>query len=140
MGDELQLHIIELPKADRLGLTSGHLAAWVALFEHWNEESIMQTIHYPPVQQALSRLKTLSADAEIRQQAEVRARAIFEEAMAMSSAKAEGKAEGQVELLTSLFNQRFGLLPPSTPVPQAAQAGRCCKRFRQTATAHCSKK
>lgn len=48
LGDELQLHIIELPKADRLGVTSGHLAHWVALFEHWQEESTMQTIDYTP--------------------------------------------------------------------------------------------
>ncbi len=66
----------------------------------------MQTIDYPPVQQALDRLKALSADAETRQQALARERAIFEEAMAMSGAKAEGKAE----LLTRLLNKRFGPL------------------------------
>ncbi len=71
LGDELQLHIIELSKADRLGLTTGHLAHRVALFEHWQEERTMQTIDYPPVQQAL-----------------VRERAIIEEAMAMSGARA----------------------------------------------------
>ena len=48
LGDELQLHIIELPKADRLGLASKELASWVALFEHWQDENTLQTIDYPP--------------------------------------------------------------------------------------------
>ena len=87
LGDELQLHIIELSKADRLGLISGHLAKWVALFEHWKEEKTMQTIvDYPPIQQALDRLKGLSSDAEARRMAFVRARALSDEATAMTDA------------------------------------------------------
>ncbi len=80
----------------------------------------MQTINYPPVQQALDRLKALSADAQTRQQALVRERAIIEEAMAMSGAreegieigKAEGKAEGAAAVLTRLLSKRFGPLSP----------------------------
>lgn len=114
LGDELQLHIIELPKADRLGLTSGHLACWVALFEHWQEEDIMQTIDYPPVQQALDRLKALSADAETRHQAMVRERAIFEEATALHEATAIGEARGEAKTLRRLLTKRFGPLTPET--------------------------
>ncbi len=76
----------------------------------------MQTINYPPVQQALERLKALSADAQTRQQALVRERAIFEEAMAMSGAREEGieigKAEGAAAVLTRQLTKRFGLLTP----------------------------
>ena len=78
----------------------------------------MQTINYPPVQQALDRLKALSADAQTRQQALVRERAIIEEAMAMSGAREEGieigKAEGEAILLTRLLTKRFGPLSPDT--------------------------
>ena len=116
LGDELQLHIIELAKADRLGLASGHLAYWIALFEHWQEESKMQAIDYPSVQQALDRLKTLSADAETRHLARVRDRALFEEATAMHEATMRGEAR----LLTRQLIKRFG--PLSTEASQRLQA------------------
>jgi predicted transposase/invertase (TIGR01784 family) len=110
LGDELQLHIIELSKADRLGLTPGHLAHWIALFEHWQEESTMQTIDYPPVQQALDRLKALSADAETRRLAFVRERALLDEATAINAATARGEAKVLILLLT----KRFGPLSVET--------------------------
>jgi hypothetical protein len=48
LGNELQLNILELPKADRLGVTQAGLAAWITLFEHWQEENRMAAIDYPP--------------------------------------------------------------------------------------------
>jgi predicted transposase/invertase (TIGR01784 family) len=110
LGDELQLHIIELSKADRLGLVPEPLAAWIALFEHWQEESTMQTIDYPPVQQALDRLKGLSADAETRRLAFVRERALLDEATAINAATARGEAKVLILLLT----KRFGPLSVET--------------------------
>ena len=74
LGDELQLNLIELPKADRLGAGNPALAAWVAFLEHWQEERRMQQIDYPPVQQALQRIRDLSADEETRRLAFVRER------------------------------------------------------------------
>jgi len=41
LGQELQLNLIELRKADRLQQTGGVLGAWITLFEHWQEESTM---------------------------------------------------------------------------------------------------
>jgi len=58
LGSELELNIIELSKADRLNNAAAQsLAAWVAFFEHWSEESAMSQLSYPPVQQALNLLK-----------------------------------------------------------------------------------
>jgi predicted transposase/invertase (TIGR01784 family) len=114
LGDELQLHIIELSKADRLGLTHGHLAHWIALFKHWQEESTMQTIDYPPVQQTLDRLKGLSADTETRRMAWVRERALLDEATALHEAAARGEARGEAKALTLLLTQRFGPFTPET--------------------------
>ena len=78
----------------------------------------MQTIEYPPVQQALARLTTLSADAETRRLAFVRERALFNEATAINAAIAKGKLEGKLEtlstLLTRQLNKRFGPLSIET--------------------------
>jgi len=116
LGDELKLHIIELSKADRLGQTAGNLADWITLFEHWQEDSKMRNIDYPPVQQALDRLKGLSADAETRRQAFVRERALLDEASAINAATARGKHEGEAIILERLLTKRFG------PLPEAARS------------------
>jgi hypothetical protein len=94
LGDELQLHLIELPKADRLGAGEPALAAWVAFLEHWREDSKMQQIDYPPVQQALERIRGLSADEETRRLAFVRERALRDERSELGAARDEGLEEG----------------------------------------------
>ena len=66
LGNLLQLSLIELKKADRLGLGSDPLSAWVAFFEHWQEEPTMSGIEHAPIQEALSRVRQLSADEEAR--------------------------------------------------------------------------
>ena len=130
LGDELKLHIIELAKADRLGQTRGHLGDWITLFEHWQEDSTMQTVDYPLVQQALDRLKGLSADAETRRKAFVRERALLDEASAINAATArgieqgieqgiekgmqQGKHEGETAILERLLTKRFGPLTADT--------------------------
>jgi hypothetical protein len=122
LGDELKLHIIELAKADRLGHTTGHLADWITLFEHWQEDSTMQTVDYPLVQQALDRLKGLSADAETRRQAFVRERALLDEASAINAATARGIEQGiekgmqheAISILERLLTKRFGPLSADT--------------------------
>ncbi len=48
-------------KADRIKLGPPELADLLTFFEHWQEESSMSQIASPPVQQAMERLKALSA-------------------------------------------------------------------------------
>jgi predicted transposase/invertase (TIGR01784 family) len=126
LGRELQLNIIELPKADRLGMAAGDLAAWVAYFKHWREEATMNQITYPPVQQALAHLKALSADEEARRLAFVRERALHDEISELQGARREGWEEGlqqglqqgiqqgvqqgEVLVLERLLVKRFGAL------------------------------
>ena len=78
----------------------------------------MQTINYFQVQQALDRLKALSADAETRHQAMARERALFEEATAMNAAMARGmelgEAKGEAKALTRMLAKRFGPLSIET--------------------------
>lgn len=61
-GNILQMNLIELPKADRLGLPPGALRAWITFFKHWQEELTMATVAHEPVKQAMNRIRELSAD------------------------------------------------------------------------------
>ena len=54
----------------------------------------MNQITHPPVQEALQKLKALSASDEERRLAEVRERALIEEASALEYAKMRGIEEG----------------------------------------------
>ncbi len=94
LGQELQLNLIELRKADRLQQTAGALGAWITLFEHWQEEDTMAQIVDPPVRAALDKRKTLSADAEARRPAFVRERALRDERSLLKDAWEEGREEG----------------------------------------------
>jgi predicted transposase/invertase (TIGR01784 family) len=95
LGQELQLNLIELRKADRLQQATGALAAWIALFEHWQEDQTMSHIADEPVRAALDKLKHLSADAETRRLAFVRERALHDERSLLKDAREEGREEGR---------------------------------------------
>lgn len=126
VGRELQLNILELAKADRLGVQAGELAAWVTYFKHWREETAMKQTSYPPVQEALAHLKALSGDAEARRLAFVRERALRDEISELQGARREGWEEGMQQgmqqgvqqgmqqgealLLERLLIRRFGPL------------------------------
>ena len=114
LGNELQFNIIELPKADRLGVTQASLADWVTLFEHWQEESKMADIAHPPVKLALDNLKDLSADANTRRLAFVRERALHDEVSDLRAEREKGKLEGESTLLERLMVKRFGTLTDET--------------------------
>lgn len=94
LGPELQLNIVELTKADQSGALTGALADWITYIEHWQEETRMNQITHPPVQEAMRKLRTLSHNEEDRYRAEMRARAVIEEASQMSYARRMGLEEG----------------------------------------------
>jgi len=118
LGNLLQLSLIELAKADRLALGAGPLTAWVTFFEHWREERTMAGIEHAPVQEALSRVRRLSADEEARRLAFVRERALRDEATLLKEAREaglqqglqQGHREGHQEILLQLLHLRFGPL------------------------------
>ncbi|MBK5964453.1 hypothetical protein CCR95_10245 [Thiocystis minor] len=95
LGNRLQLTLIELKKADRLGLGSDPLSAWVTFFEHWREEQTMAAIEHAPIQEALNRVRQLSADEEARRLAFVRERALHDEVSLLKEAREEGREEGE---------------------------------------------
>jgi len=115
----LQLHLLELAKAYRVGIAQAQrgiaqgessagsastlppapystaLWAWILFFERWNEEEEMSAIVDAPVQQALTKLRAISADDEARRLAAARARALSIERTELHLAHQEGRAEGE---------------------------------------------
>ena len=115
----LQLHLLELAKAYRVGITQAQrgiaqgestagsastlppapystaLWAWILFFERWNEEEEMSAIVDAPVQQALTKLRAISAEGEARRLAAARARALAIERTELHLARQEGEAIGQ---------------------------------------------
>ncbi|MCG5517405.1 MULTISPECIES: Rpn family recombination-promoting nuclease/putative transposase [unclassified Ectothiorhodospira] len=97
LGNILQMNLIELNKADRLGLPEGPLRAWITFFKHWREEFIMAKVVHDPVQRAMSRIRELSADEEAQRLAFVRERALRDEVSLLSEARREGEQKGRQE-------------------------------------------
>ncbi|MCL7931776.1 PD-(D/E)XK nuclease family transposase, partial [Halomonas llamarensis] len=94
LGNVLQMNLIELNKADRLGLPEGPLRAWITFFKHWQEELTMANVAHEPVKRAMSRIRELSADEETRRLAFVRERALRDEVSFLNDAKREGEKLG----------------------------------------------
>jgi predicted transposase/invertase (TIGR01784 family) len=103
LGNILQMNLIELTKADRLGLPSGPLRAWITFFKHWQEELTMATVAHEPVKQAMNRIRELSADEEARRLAFVRERALRDEVSLLNEAKREGRQEGREAVARNLI-------------------------------------
>ncbi|MTW21256.1 hypothetical protein [Allochromatium palmeri] len=103
LGNIFQLNLIELNKADRLGLPPGPLRTWITFFKHWQEELTMTAITHEPVIKAMNRLRALSADEEARRQAFVRERALHDEVSFLNEAKREGREEGREAVARNLL-------------------------------------
>ena len=63
----------------------------------------MASFTHEPVQQALHRLRELSADEETRRLAFVRERALHDEVSFLNEAKREGREEGREEVARNLI-------------------------------------
>jgi hypothetical protein len=81
----------------------------------------MATIDYAPIQDALSRVRQLSADEEARRLAFVRERALRDEASFLKEARQEGRREEGAAILLQLLALKFGALAETvqTRVQQA---------------------
>ncbi|WP_420828255.1 hypothetical protein [Ectothiorhodospira shaposhnikovii] len=91
------MNLIELNKADRLGLSEGPLHDWITFFKHWREELIMAKVAHEPVKRAMSRIRELSADEEAQRLAFVRERALRDEVSLLNEARREGEQKGRQE-------------------------------------------
>ena len=119
LGSELQLTVIELSKADRLGQLQGAPGDWVRFFQHWQEDSIMAEVTHEPVKKAMGSIRQLSADEEARRLAESLEWGRINWNLSIGSARREGleqgreegREEGQSRTLQRLLTRRFGELP-----------------------------
>ena len=123
LGSALQLHIIELSKADRIAKLPGPLRAWIACPMHNLDEAAMSSITHLPVKDALQKLEHLYSDEELRLMAERREQALVDAEDIMDYARHEGMQAGIQKgrqeglqagarsMLESLLSRKFGPLP-----------------------------
>ncbi|NYT63858.1 Rpn family recombination-promoting nuclease/putative transposase [Alcaligenaceae bacterium] len=115
LGEALQMHIIELRKAETLGALPAPLLAWIACLLHNLDEAAMNEITHPPVHEALSHLETLYSDEELRLAAERREQALVDAEDMLDQARYEGREkgiqEGAAKLLAIQITRKFGPLP-----------------------------
>ncbi len=127
LGSELQLTVIELKKADRLGQLQGAPGDWVRFFRHWQEDSIMAEVTHEPVKKAMGSIRQLSADEEAQRLAESLERGRINWNLSIGSARREGLEQGleqglergleqgleqgERRVLQRLLVRRFGELP-----------------------------
>ena len=123
LGEELELNLVELPKALGLIDPPKALSAWVKFFERWNEEMTMADIDDPAVRDAYNKLETLSADLEAQLRAEAREKWIHDQVSwrewALRTGREEGREEGrsigrlegEALMLQRMLTHRFGPLP-----------------------------
>ena len=94
LGSMLQVHIIELRKAERLRTLPAPLLAWITCLLHNLNEAAMNAITYPPVREALAHLDTMCSDEELRLIAERREQALIDDKDAIDYALHEGEQIG----------------------------------------------
>tara|TARA_R110002110_G_scaffold413231_1_gene640310 strand:- start:55 stop:966 length:912 start_codon:yes stop_codon:yes gene_type:complete len=123
LGSELQLTVIELKKADRLGQLQGPASDWVRFFEHWQEETVMGDVTHEPVRKAMGSIRKLSADEEAQRLAEAREWGRINWNLSIGAARQEGRNEALRNALVQLLEQRFGPLPEWAATQLAAAKG-----------------
>jgi predicted transposase/invertase (TIGR01784 family) len=127
LGDTLELHIVELTKAERLRGLPPALKDWTTALLHSPDEDVMNQISHPPTLEALQNMEQLlSADEQVRWDALRQKIAILDERYAFNQARREGLAEGEARgraegethgkatLLLQQLTRKFGPLPDST--------------------------
>ncbi len=120
LGDVLQMHIIELGKAERLGALPAPLLAWITCLLHNLDEAAMNEITHPPVREALAHLKVMYSDEELRMAAERREQALVDTKDMLYQARYEGeqkgiqkgREEGTAEVLAAQLTHKFGPFSP----------------------------
>ncbi|NYT25480.1 Rpn family recombination-promoting nuclease/putative transposase [Alcaligenaceae bacterium] len=115
LGEVLQVHIIELNKAEKQRGLTEPLRAWIACLLHNLDEAAMSEITHPPVKEALKHLETMYGDEELRLLAERRAQALIDAEDKIDYALHEGERiglqKGAVGTLSTLITHKFDELP-----------------------------
>jgi predicted transposase/invertase (TIGR01784 family) len=99
LTDDMSLHIIELPKAEKIinpADPGNSLKEWLHFFNHAHEEdNNMRTVcKNPAIRKAFDRLETLSADETVRHLARMREEALRNERSELFYAEKKGMEKG----------------------------------------------
>jgi predicted transposase/invertase (TIGR01784 family) len=117
LTDDMALHIIELPKAEKIinpADPGNSLKEWLHFFNHAHEEdnNMRTACKNPAIRKAFDRLETLSADETVRHLARMREEALRNERSELFYAEKKGLLKTAENLLL------MGVLTPE----QIAQA------------------
>jgi predicted transposase/invertase (TIGR01784 family) len=127
LDTQLELNFLELPKLkNRQGLekTNKPLYDWSVFFSDVNNGAAMQRVSHPEAKEAFEILKSVSATAQERLEAERRIRYVREvnaikdyhwdegKQAGIKIGRAEGKAEATRALVGRLLERKFGPLSP----------------------------
>ena len=100
MTDVLELYIIEIPKAKRMleKDANNKLAQWMMFLNNPNENEVSKIMNEnEEIKEAMNELEEMSKDEELRRVAELREKAIRDEANIREHAREEGIIEGKME-------------------------------------------
>ncbi|CAN2045363.1 transposase [Candidatus Magnetomoraceae bacterium gMMP-1] len=113
LTDDLSMHILELPKLKQdkyLKQWDNNLIEWLYFFNNaYKEEDKNMRANYknPMIHKAFDVLEKLSADEMTRYQAEVREKALKDEASFLDEAREEGKKESQKKTAMRLLSMEI---------------------------------
>ena len=99
LTDKFSIHFFELKKLGKVKRNQ-RMEDWLRLINAETEGDLMaiqQTTEVPEIQDVIVMLRDLSADEQVRREAEIREKALRDEASAMSGARQEGREEGRAE-------------------------------------------
>ena len=100
LTDDLELRIIEIPKADKILKNDKYnkIAQWLTFFDNPNTERVEEIMkENEEVKKANSVLYEMSEDEELQRLAELREKWDLDERSALGHAKEEGIKEGKLE-------------------------------------------
>jgi predicted transposase/invertase (TIGR01784 family) len=111
LSDKLSIHFFELKKLGKELDKNNTKELWLQLINAESEEELdmLTKTDAPEIKNAVVALKSMSDDANVREMARMREKALWDETSALNSAerkgRAEGKAEGRAEGIEALSSQ-----------------------------------
>lgn len=107
LSDVFSIHFFELKKIDENLDENNLLKLWLQLIKAETEEeiSMIENTHVKEINDAIMILRNVSADEKMRQIAEMREKALHDEANALYSAEKRGREKGKAEERKSIIEK-----------------------------------
>lgn len=118
LGQAMQVHIIELTKAETLHAFPPALTAWITCLRHNQEETLMNPIEYAPVREAMQHLEDMYTERDLRLIAVRREMAVADYWLGLEDARQKGHEAGHAAglraALQRMLNHKFGTIEPDS--------------------------